>query len=173
MTMSTATEASVTHQSKFAGLILWLFDRVPYWLIALCARAALIRVFWWSARTRVVPGTWFTLNDTTTYLFENEFRIHLPWTDFALPMPDVIAWVTMACEHLFPILLLLGLGTRFAGLGLLGMTAVIESIYPDNYNEHLPWAVCCLLLMKWGGGLFSLDALIRKDDRKNLPIGLG
>lgn len=136
---------------------------MPYWLIAIAARIALIRVFWWSARTRVEPGSWFTLSDSTTYLFENEFKLHLPGGfEFGFPMPDVMALVTMTCEHLFPVLLVLGLGTRFAGLGLLGMTAVIESIYPENYNEHLPWAVCCLVLVKWGGGVASLDALIAR-----------
>ena len=29
----------------------------PYWLIALGARLALIRVFWWSARTKAVDGS--------------------------------------------------------------------------------------------------------------------
>jgi putative oxidoreductase len=168
MTMP-ATTASAP--ARLADRIVCLFTLMPYWLIALGARIALIRVFWWSARTRVVPGTWFSLNDTTTYLFENEFRIHLPWTDFALPVPDLFAWVTMTCEHLFPILLVLGLGTRFAGLGLFGMTMVIESIYPENYNEHLPWAICCLVLIKWGGGIFSLDALIAKVSGRKIVAG--
>ena len=112
---------------------------MPYWLIAIAARIALIRLFWWSARTRVEPGTWFTLNDTTTYLFENEFKVHLPGgIEFGFPLPDVMAVITMTCEHLFPILLVLGLGTRFAGLGLLGMTAVIESIYPRTTTSICP-----------------------------------
>ncbi|CAM5775464.1 hypothetical protein LMIY3S_05037 [Labrys miyagiensis] len=157
---ATAPAAAPAPPTLLALAIRWC-TLAPYWLIALAARIALIRVFWWSARTRVEPGTLFTLNDTTTYLFENEFKVHLPGgIEFGFPFPDLMAYVTMTCEHLFPILLVLGLGTRFAGLGLLGMTAVIESIYPENYNEHLPWAVCCLVLIKWGGGLFSLDTLI-------------
>jgi putative oxidoreductase len=161
MTLS-ATVAPAATPLTLLDRVFSLFNLLPYWLIAIGARVALIRVFWWSARTRVEPGSWFTLNDSTTYLFENEFRIHLPWTDFAIPMPDVVAYITMTFEHLLPILLVLGLGTRFAALGLLGMTIVIESIYPEQYNEHLPWAVCCLILIKFGGGLFSLDALIAK-----------
>ncbi len=161
MTMPATVTASSPMQQTLPERLLHLCLLMPYWLIALGARIALIRVFWWSARTRVEPGTWFTLSDSTTYLFENEFKVHLPGgVEFGFPMPDVMAFVTMTCEHLFPILLVLGLGTRFAGLGLLGMTLVIESIYPENYNEHLPWVICCLVLIKWGGGLFSLDALI-------------
>lgn len=163
MSMPSAAPAAAPVPTTLLDRAVQLCTLLPYWLIAIAARIALIRVFWWSARTRVVPGTWFTLNDTTTYLFENEFKVHLPGgIEFGFPLPDVMAAITMTCEHLFPILLVLGLGTRFAGLGLLGMTAVIESIYPENYNEHLPWAVCCLVLIKWGGGLFSLDALIAK-----------
>jgi len=166
MTMQANAPAAASAPPTLLDRVLTLFTLMPYWLIALGARVALIRVFWWSARTRVEPGTWFTLSDSTTYLFENEFKVHLPGgIEFGFPMPDVMAYVTMTCEHLFPILLVLGLGTRFAGLGLLGMTLVIESIYPENYNEHLPWAICCLVLIKWGGGLFSLDALIARAKR--------
>jgi putative oxidoreductase len=163
MTMQATAPAAASAPPTLLDRVLYIFTLLPYWLIAVGARVALIRVFWWSARTRVEPGTWFKLSDSTTYLFENEFKVHLPGgIEFGFPMPDVMAFVTMTCEHLFPILLVLGLGTRFAALGLLGMTIVIESIYPEAYNEHLPWAICCLVLIKWGGGLFSLDALIAR-----------
>ena len=53
---------------------------------------------------------------------------------------------------------MLGLGTRFAALALLGMTAVIELfVYPDAWPTHLSWAAPLLLLAARGGGRFSLD----------------
>jgi len=158
----------------FSRLILGLnglLGMLPYWLIALGARAALIRVFWWSARTKAVDGSLipqsldaFKLNDTAVYLFTEEYKVHLFGAVYDLPNPPVLATLAMIAEHTFPVLLLLGLGTRFAGLGLLGMCLFIETIYPEAYNEHLPWAVCAMVLIKWGGGFFSLDHWIGRRD---------
>ena len=59
------------------------------------------------------------------------------------------------------ILLVIGLATRFAALGLLGMTLVIQIfVYPDAWPTHGTWAACLLTLMTRGPGLFSLDHLL-------------
>jgi putative oxidoreductase len=61
-------------------------------------------------------------------------------------------------EHLFPILLVLGLFTRFSALALLGMTAVIQIfVYPDAWPTHLSWAALMLYLIGRGAGPLSLD----------------
>ena len=53
---------------------------------------------------------------------------------------------------------MLGLGTRFAALALLGMTTVIEVfVYPDAWPTHLSWAGLLLPLIAPGGGKLSLD----------------
>jgi putative oxidoreductase len=60
------------------------------------------------------------------------------------------------------LLLLLGLATRAAALGLLAMTAVIQVfVYPDAWPTHLSWAALMLLLVRQGGGAFSLDRALR------------
>ena len=61
-----------------------------------------------------------------------------------------------------------------AALGLLVMTVVIEVfVYPEAYPVHGPWAVCCLVVMVHGAGVFSLDHLIVKraaeQDRRPSP----
>ena len=63
-------------------------------------------------------------------------------------------------EHLFPLLLLLGLASRFAALSLLLMTLTIQFfVYPDAWwPTHSLWAALSLILLCRGGGLFSLDA---------------
>ena len=64
-------------------------------------------------------------------------------------------------EIVLPILLVLGLCTRFAALGILAMTAVIQLTVPDGWaNFHLPWAAMALALLIFGGGRIALDALI-------------
>ncbi len=66
-------------------------------------------------------------------------------------------------EHFFPILLVLGLFSRFAALSLLIMTSIIEIfVYPDAWPTHGVWATCFLLVITRGPGLISLDNLIAK-----------
>jgi putative oxidoreductase len=58
-------------------------------------------------------------------------------------------------------MLVLGLGTRIAAFGLLGMTAIIEIfVYPDAWPTHLSWAGLLVPLMVKGGGRWSLDQLM-------------
>ena len=55
-------------------------------------------------------------------------------------------------------MLLLGLGTRFAALGLLVMTVVIQLlVYPGAYATHGVWAAVLLWLMARGPGRWSID----------------
>jgi putative oxidoreductase len=62
---------------------------------------------------------------------------------------------------LLPLLLALGLATRFSALGLLAMTAVIQVfVYPAAWPTHLTWAVGLLYLAGRGGGALSLDRLL-------------
>lgn len=130
-------------------------SRLPEGVALLLTRLALGGVFWRSGRAKVEPDSWFTISDGTRYLFETDYS--------AVPLPPQIAVVmATAAEHLFPVLLLLGLGTRFAALGLLGMTMTIQIfVYPEAWwPVHSLWTAMCLMLMVRGGGLFSADALI-------------
>ena len=115
----------------------------------LLARLGIAAVFFQSGRTKV-EGL-LTITDGTYELFR---------TEYALPLVDpvVAAHAATYSEHLFPILLVLGLLTRTAALALLGMTAVIEVfVYPDAWPTHLSWAALLLPLVVRGGGNWSLD----------------
>ncbi|MNG32302.1 hypothetical protein D3C84_1182830 [compost metagenome] len=64
---------------------------------------------------------------------------------------------------MFPVLILLGLATRFSALALLGMTVTIQLfVYPDAYPTHGTWAAVLLYLMARGPGVLSIDHLIAK-----------
>jgi putative oxidoreductase len=122
---------------------------LPQDLLLLVARLGIASVFFLSGRTKV-EGL-LTIADSTYTLFR---------TDYALPFMDAVA----ASEHLFPILLVLGLLTRPAALALLGMTSVIEIfVYPDAWPTHLSWAGLLLPLIARGGGRLSLDRLLKID----------
>lgn len=134
------------------------FRVLPDALLLLVARLGIAGVFFMSGRTKVEG--WLTITDGTYELFATEYRVPL------LPS-DVAAVVATCSEHLFPILLVLGLFTRGAALALLGMTLVIEIfIYPDAWPTHLSWAAILLPLIGRGGGAWSLDGmLVRARDR--------
>lgn len=133
-----------------------LADRlIPEDLIALVTRLGVAAIFWSSARTKV-DGV-LHITDGTYSLFREEYRLPL------IP-PDIAAHLATYSEHLFSILLVLGLFTRFAALALLGMTAVIEIfVYPDAWPTHLSWAALLLYLVARGGGGWSLDRAARLD----------
>lgn len=126
-------------------------------LALLITRVALAGIFWRSYKTKIEEGTWFDLTDTTYFLFENEYSgVPIP--------PDIAAPMAAFSEFLFPILLVLGLATRFAAVSLLGMTMVIQIfVYPDAWwSVHLLWVAMASILIVRGGGLFSADALVVK-----------
>ena len=126
---------------------------LPRNLILLVARVGIAAIFFMSGRTKV-DGL-LTLRDSTYELFRSEYA--LPFMD-----PVVAAHVATYSEHLFPILLVLGLFTRPAALALLGMTLVIEIfVYPEAWPTHLSWAGLLLPLIAQGAGAWSLDHLFR------------
>jgi putative oxidoreductase len=121
-------------------------------LVLLVSRVGIAAVFFASGRTKV--SGLLSVTDGAVELFRSEYR--LPLVD-----PVLAAHAAAYAEHLFPILLVLGLATRGAALALLGMTLVIEVfVYPDAWPTHLSWAAPLLLLAARGGGAWSLDRLL-------------
>jgi putative oxidoreductase len=124
-------------------------------------RVALALPFLRSGLTRWDPFP--TLSIGTQFLFADQFKLHLPGASIPLPAPLVLAYVTAIAEIGLPVLLLLGLATRFAAAGLLVMTGVIELIVPDGWvNFHLYWAALALSILALGPGRLSLDTLIAR-----------
>jgi len=122
-------------------------------VLALVTRFGVAAIFFQSGRTKV-DGL-LHIKDSTYSLFETEY--HVP-----LLSPDVAAHAATYSEHLFSILLVLGLFTRLSALAFLGMTAVIEIfVYPDAWPTHLSWAGLLLFLIARGGGKFSLDRVFK------------
>ena len=104
----------------------------------------------WSASLAISPGT--------TYLFEEQFKLHIFGRLYGLPAPDQLAYVVGSAEIILPLLLIAGLATRFAAFGLLMMTAIIQLVFPGAWaNFHLYWASLALTIMALGAGPLSLD----------------
>jgi putative oxidoreductase len=118
-------------------------------LLALASRLSIAAIFFYSGRTKV--SGLLTLTDSAYELFRTEYKLPL------VP-PELAAHLAAYAEHLFPLLLVLGLFTRLSALALLGMTLVIQVfVYPDAWPTHLSWASILLYLAGRGGGRLSLD----------------
>lgn len=122
---------------------------LPEWFLALLLRLGVAAPFFMSGRTKVEG--WLTLSPSTHYLFAEEYRV-------PLLAPETAAYLATYAEHLLPILLVLGLLTRPAALGLLLMTLVIQIfVAPGGLPTHLLWAGPLVYLIARGPGALSLD----------------
>ena len=142
--------------------ILELCERIPHSLIALLGRFSIAAVFWKSGQTKIEGFTldlfggefqfgWPRLAESTIPLFREEY---------ALPLvpPEIAAYAAATAEHVFPVLLLIGFGSRLSALALLVMTLTIQVlVYPSAYPTHGVWATVLLYLLARGPGKYSVD----------------
>jgi len=129
-----------------------LSGAVPDAALLLVGRLGIAAVFFTSGRTKV-DGI-IHITDSTYELFRTEYVLPL------LP-PEVAAVLATWSEHVFSILLVLGLLTRVSATALFVMTLTIEIfVYPDAWPTHLSWAAILLPLIFRGGGAWSLDNLL-------------
>ncbi len=168
MTTATAlSEKSTIGPAVPVRHLIGLFARIPDSLIGLLGRFSIAAVFWKSGQTKVqglaidiVNGEFHLgmprLSDSVVDLFRDEYRLPL------LP-PELAATAAALGEHLFPLLILLGLATRFSAAALLAMTLTIQLlVYPDAYPTHGVWATVLLYLMAKGPGKLSIDRWIER-----------
>lgn len=129
-------------------------------LAQLLLRVALAVPFW---RSGILKWDGFLqLSDTAVTLFTDEFMLHLPGGPYPFPAPTVMAFLSGCGEITFPILLVLGFATRFAALGLLFMTVIVEFTVPEGWPVHITWAAMAFAIMAWGPGRISIDYAIRR-----------
>lgn len=137
-----------------------LLASIPQSLPLLALRLGLAIPFFKSGLTKW--DGFLTLSTGAKYLFEQEFKLHIFGSQLPYPMPLTMAAAAGIAELVLPVLLVLGLFTRYAALGLLVMTAVIQLTIPDGWaNFHLPWAAMALALVVYGGGRIAFDGLFK------------
>ncbi|AWW75820.1 DoxX protein [Erythrobacter sp. KY5] len=123
----------------------------------LMSRVALAGIFWRSYQTKVVEGSLLQIDETQYFIFANEFT--------GLPIsPDLAVPLTVYAEFAFPILLLIGLASRFSAAALAVMALVIQIFVFPTWAHFFGWDLTVLalaaIIISRGPGLFSLDALI-------------
>ena len=142
----------------------WL-ERIPHGLIALLARAGIGTTFWLSGQSKIEG---FVLDPIGLHADfgmprVSEGALELFRSEYALPLvpPELAAPLAAFAEHLLPLMLVLGIGSRFAALGLLVMTAVIQCfVYPDAWPTHALWSACLFYVLARGPGAISVDHLL-------------
>ncbi|MGE0497310.1 MAG: DoxX family protein [Ramlibacter sp.] len=118
---------------------------------ALAARLYVGQAFFLSGLTKL--RDW----DITVALFTDEYQVPL------LP-PELAALMGTAGELVLPVLLVLGLGGRFAALGLFVVNAVavvsLAEIAPAALQQHVFWGALLAGLAIYGPGAWSLERLV-------------
>ena len=139
----------LAHYRRFETLA----ARLPEAAVLLAVRIAAAQPFWASGRSKVEG--WFDFRPEVIDLFRDEYRL-------PLLAPELAAPLTTVAEHVLPVLLVLGLCTRGAALGLFVMTLVIQLlVYPDAFwTVHSLWFALLLVVLRYGGGAWSLDRML-------------
>ena len=141
--------ASSGLRARWNTLAGFLDRSISHNLLALASRLSIAAIFFYSGRTKV-EGL-FMVTDGAIDLFRTEYKL-------PLLSPELAAHLAAYAEHLFPLLLVLGLFTRLSALALLGMTLVIQVfVYPDAWPTHLSWAAILLYIAGRGAGALSVD----------------
>lgn len=120
-------------------------------LAALAARMYVAQVFFLSGLTKL--RDW----EITIALFTEEYKV-------PLLSPAAAAFMGTAGELVLPVLLVLGLGGRFAALGLFVVNAVavisLADIPPAAFQQHVFWSALLAGLAIFGPGRWSLDHFV-------------
>jgi putative oxidoreductase len=165
-----AAERAQRSRSVTGVLFHGLVAAVPYAVVALALRLVIARLFFFDGQSRVegmrLPLTWQNLDFSFVLPMQvkaetvTAFLTQVP----PLPIPPVFAaWVIAGAEFVFPILLMLGLMTRFSALALLGLTVVFQLFLAPQalWTAHIYWASMLLVLISLGPGQISIDAILR------------
>jgi len=127
-------------------------------LLLLGFRLYVAKVFWMSGLTKTRDWS------ITLALFTNEY--HVP-----LLSPAVAAIMGTATELSMPVLLALGLTTRFGAFVLFFFNIIAVISYPAlpdiAVKDHILWGTMILVILLVGPGKISLDHLIERQLGRN------
>lgn len=175
--MSIFTAAQSSYKNLTAATGNWTSD-----LASLFIRLLPAKVFLASGMTKW--NGFFDFNTSKYDLFMYEFFCPDPIREGALLLcdPDTLdyeegstivslikafAVTAGVMEILLPALLIIGLFTRFAALGLLAMTLFIQlAVFPEWshwWNPAAWWAACLFAVLAYGPGRLSIDRLLGLD----------
>jgi len=141
---------------KYTDAVSWLESKWQMQdLVLLWIRLWIAKIFYDSGRTKS-GDSYFEINDFQGTLFEEEYGI--TFVD-----PELMAQLALYAETFLPIMLMVGIASRFAALGLMGMTLFIQFfVYPLHFTDHILWFAALLAITAKGAGALSLDTMFVK-----------
>jgi putative oxidoreductase len=145
---------------RLHGLSTRFDDNLQQWGGSLLGLALRLFVGWQFFKAGMVKvSDW----EGTLSLFHDEYMVPL------LP-PDLAAVMGAGGELVFPVLLVLGLFSRPAALGLFFVNAMAVISYPQLWkfecpaaiNDHMYWGLLLLVLLCFGPGKITLDQFLAR-----------
>ncbi|HVZ51070.1 MAG TPA: DoxX family protein [Pseudolabrys sp.] len=143
---------------------------IPYSLVALALRLVMARLLFLDGQARIdgpsVPVNFhdFSFSFVLPQQIRAETLTGLLNQGTPLPLPPTLAaYLVCYGEFVLPILLVVGLATRFSALALMVATVLIQVyVMPEAlWTAHVYWAAIALVLLSQGPGKISLDHVIR------------
>jgi putative oxidoreductase len=142
---------------------------IPYSLVALVLRLVMARIFFVTGQ-EMIDGPKQRLKDIDYALTlpaqirEEAFRMFEAKLAGTPLSPKFVAYVVSYADFILPILLVLGLATRFTALALILLVVFIDQyLEPGTFwSLHIYWYAILLMLMSGGAGIISVDYLIRR-----------
>ncbi len=165
--VSPHASADMVWAARFIRGLVATYACIPEDAIQLLARISIAATFWLSGQTKVEGFVLDPIGLTAQFGRPHitDGAIELFRSEYALPLvpPELAATLAATAEHVFPVLLLLGLATRLSATALLLMTLVIEVfVYPGAWPTHGLWAALMVYLMARGPGRISIDHWIAR-----------
>ena len=147
----------------------WRLGERAIALIEKAQPAAQLLARWYVAAVFFRSGLTKTQDwQSTLLLFQEEYHVPL------IP-PDMAAWLGTGGELVLPVLLVLGLGGRFAAAGLfvVNLMAVLSLVdIPEAaLQQHVFWGSLLAGLLMWGPGRWSVDRFLAPVMRRRI-VGL-
>lgn len=147
---------------------------VPYALVALAARLVMARIFFLDGQSRALGPQMsmelygFDLSVIVPVQVKTQvIGSYAALSSLLSVSPLIVANTIAIMQFVLPILLVLGLATRFTALLLLGLTVLLNlHVMPHMlWSAHVYWAALLLALVSLGAGPISLDQIFRTRSR--------
>ena len=166
-----------------------LLERIGDWVMPLLARfifaATLLIYFWNSATTKLGSGIFGFLRPSAG-AYAQIFPKQMEAVSYDVSQLGVFQWLVVVlgtwAEFILPLLIVLGLATRLASLGMIGFIGVLTltDIYGHGadaqtigswfdaastglvLDQRTYWVFLLIYLITKGGGAISIDGLLRR-----------
>ena len=138
--------------TRLAGPVIRAFDSASS-LVDFFVRVWVANIFWKSGIASL--HDW----ETTVDLFRYEYQV-------PLLSPQIAAVLGTGAELVFPVLLVLGLATRFSAASLFIFNIIAVLSYPSlgeiGLKDHVYWGILLSVTLLHGPGRISIDHFIRR-----------